>query len=183
MLDAGTCLLRPLERGDFATTLAWHRDRDLRNAVLGYPFPVTEEGEAQWYEQALADQSRRAATFAICADGDHAALGLVRLSGIDWIVRSAEFSIVIGNAASRGKGIGRAATERLIAYGFDDLNLNRIYLRVTAENLAAIKLYEGLGFQQEGVCRQHAFVDGALVDIVMMALLREEWSSRPKGRA
>lgn len=175
MLDAGVCTLRPLERGDFAATLAWHRNRDLRNSVLGYPFPVTEENETEWYNQALADQSRRAANFAVCVPGNSSAVGLVRLSAIDWIARVAEFSIVLGADAARGRGVGSAASRRLLGYAFDDLNLNRVHLRVAADNDVAIKLYHKLNFRDEGRLRQHAFIDGSLVDVLIMGLLRDEW--------
>lgn len=174
MVSGKTCRLRPLAQTDFATTLVWHRTRDLRTSVLGYPLPVTQENAAEWYAKVLADQSQRAASFAVSPLESDEMLGLIRLSGIDWVVRSAEFSIVLGAAEARGRGIGREASALILRYGFDDLNLNRAYLRVAADNQPAIGLYRKLGFQQEGVCRQHAFVDGALVDVIMMGLLRAE---------
>ncbi|MEZ6100031.1 MAG: GNAT family N-acetyltransferase [Pirellulaceae bacterium] len=47
----------------------------------------------------------------------------------------------------RGRGIGRALIMQALL-GFDDVNLRRVYLEVTARNVGAIRLYRRLGFRQ-----------------------------------
>ncbi len=53
--------------------------------------------------------------------------------------------------------------------------MNRVYLRVFADNLGAIKSYEKAGFRYEGTFRQDVMIDGVGEDIVFMAILREDW--------
>ena len=72
----------------------------------------------------------------------------------------------------QGKGVGRALMEAGIDLADKWLNLLRLELEVYADNEAAIRLYEGFGFEREGIMRQHAFRDGRYVDSVMMARLR-----------
>jgi RimJ/RimL family protein N-acetyltransferase len=66
--------------------------------------------------------------------------------------------------------------QTLLRYGFQQLNLHRIYLRVFSENQRAVHLYEKLGFQQEGRWRQAEFRSGRYHDILWMGLLRDEWT-------
>jgi RimJ/RimL family protein N-acetyltransferase len=69
----------------------------------------------------------------------------------------------------------------LVRFAFEQLNLNKVRLRVYDFNLRGIKSYLKLGFKQEGVLRQELFKDGKYHDIVMMGLLREEWAGRMKN--
>jgi RimJ/RimL family protein N-acetyltransferase len=169
------CKLRPIKRADLARSIEWRNNPEIRNAVLGYRFPVTEKMEEGWYDRILGEQGQRRASFAIedCTDG--ALTGFVHLSDIDWPCRSAHFGIVIGEIGRHDRGIGREATELALAYGFGTLNLERIELRVVATNARADHLYRSLGFVEEGRLRRAAFFDGAVADVLVMGLLREEF--------
>jgi RimJ/RimL family protein N-acetyltransferase len=63
----------------------------------------------------------------------------------------------------------------LVRHGFGTLNLNRIYLRVYADNKRAIHTYEKVGFVHEGRLRQAAYKHGSYCDVLFMSVLREEW--------
>jgi RimJ/RimL family protein N-acetyltransferase len=173
------CRLRPLSRSDLSHSLKWRNDPAVRDAVLGYRFPVTEKMEEGWYDRVLADQGGKRATFAI-EDLDGALAGLVHLFDIDWPCRLAHFGIVIGESSRQGRGIGSEATALMMAYGFDTLNLERIELRVVDSNVRARHIYAKLGFADEGRLRRAAFIAGAPADVIVMGLLREEFR-RPAG--
>ena len=102
---------------------------------------------------------------------------MVYLLNIDWISRSAEFAIQIGAAERRGSGIGHWATMEMLRHGFRDLNLQRIYLTVVAHNEAAMRLYLRAGFAQEGRMRKAAFKNGVYADMMMMAILADEFAA------
>ena len=82
---------------------------------------------------------------------------------------------MIGNTNDRNRGIGTFAVSEMLKHGFGDMNLNRIELEVLASNSRAIHLYHKLGFSEEGLKRQAAYKEGSYVDVICMALLREEW--------
>lgn len=167
--------LRPIRKSDAVISIGWRNDPETRNAVIGYPFPVTEVMEDRWFEQILADQSGRRASFAIEAKTEGVFIGFVHLTEIDWPVRSAKFGIVIGEASWRRRGIGSEATRLALQYAFNTLNLERIELRVAEPNIRARQLYKKFGFLEEGKLRRAAFLGGAAVDVVVMGLLRGEF--------
>jgi RimJ/RimL family protein N-acetyltransferase len=174
------CRLRPLSRSDLIHSLKWRNDPAVRDAVLGYRFPVTEKMEEGWYDRVLADQGGKRATFAIEDLADGALVGLVHLFDIDWPCRLAHFGIVIGETDRQDRGIGSEATALMVAYGFETLNLERIELRVIDSNVRARHIYARLGFADEGRLRRAAFVAGATADVIVMGLLREEFR-KPAG--
>ena len=59
----------------------------------------------------------------------------------------AEWGIVI-TTNKQNKGYGKEALLRSVEYGFNELNLRRIYLGVYANNPRAIHVYENCGFKE-----------------------------------
>src|SRR3989344_9464898 len=73
-------------------------------------------------------------------------IGYAGLYDINPTVRKAEYRVLIGEKDFWGKGYGTQITELVTFYGFDRLNLNRIYLGYTASNKAAGRAYEKAGY-------------------------------------
>ena len=65
----------------------------------------------------------------------------------------------------------------IVAYGFRELNLNKIRALVVPDNIASIKLLQRLHFQKEGVMRQAQFVNEKYDDLAAYGLLRQEWTA------
>jgi putative acetyltransferase len=77
----------------------------------------------------------------------------------------------------QGRGIGRQLLQALLAIPDHDLGLVRVELLVFPDNEGAVRLYESLGFDHEGVKRKCARRQGQLVDALAMARIREEGAS------
>jgi diamine N-acetyltransferase len=172
MLAGKVAVLRPLRVTDRAASVRWRNDPEIRDNILGYRFPITEEMEADWVDAVLKDQSRTRLVLAIEDKTDGALVGFVYLNGIDWFARNAEFGILIGDRGRQGKGLAKEALSLVAGYAFDTLNLNKLYLRVVAFNERALQLYRDFGFVEEGVQRQQAFNRGSYHDVVLMGLIR-----------
>ena len=178
MLAGRVASLRPLRASDRATSVRWRNDAEVRDNVLGYRFPVTEEMEAHWADAVLKDQSRTRVVLAIEDKADRVFVGFVYLNNIDWPARNAEFGILIGEHSRQGRGLAKDALALVAGYAFRTLNLNRLYLRVVSFNKRALRLYRSFGFVEEGIQREHAFLRGSYYDVVLMGLLRREFEAR-----
>lgn len=66
--------------------------------------------------------------------------------------------------------------------GFEQFNLNRIWLTANARNTAGIRAYEKAGFTRDGLLRSYGYINGLYYDSVIMAILRDEYEAG-KGRA
>jgi len=133
--------------------------------------PVDLESAKTEYDNLI--KSGNNALFAIIFDEEY--IGIVGLYSINWIARSAELRIIIGNKTYWNKGYGTDATKLAIRYGFDMLNLNKIWLGVNAEHIGAIRAYEKAGFTQEGILRQEIFRNNRYYDAIRMSILRGEY--------
>ena len=137
--------------------------------------PPTVEGNIQYWKRRWEDPARE--DYAIIQAGTlH--VGNCGLSDIDRKRKKAQLWIYLG--ASYGHGIGTLATRQLLRRAFEELDMNRIYLRVLANNCDAINFYRSLGFKQEGVCREDTVQEGGFVDSVWFSMLRQEYFKHDK---
>ena len=162
--------IRPVTEADTDRIIAW-RNAPSVMAHFIYRTPLTRKAHLNWLHNRV--ETGEVAQFVIY-DGE-TAVGSVYLRDIDRNNQKCESGIFIGDEDCRGKGIGTAAAKLALAHAFEELGLNRVYLRVFADNLGAIKSYEKAGFRYEGTFRQDVMIDGVGEDIVFMAILREDW--------
>ncbi len=145
---------------DFSTTRTTGKSR-----------PMTVEEAAAWYERhALND---REAHFTIYERVTWRPIGTTMLMDIDMENRRAEFGIVIGEPASRGKGYGTETARLMLDYAFTAHGLSNVMLIVNAYNLAGLRAYEKAGFREFGRRRQCRFMGDKMWDHVYM-----EWHRR-----
>jgi [ribosomal protein S5]-alanine N-acetyltransferase len=129
------------------------------------------------YVRSLDDS--RAIVCAICHARD-GHIGNVSLQELSFIDRNAEFAIILGDRRHAGRGVARLAGAALLAHGFDKLNLNRIYCGTAAGNVAMNKLALALGMRQEGIRRQHLFLEGKWADVIEYGILHGEFAVNRK---
>jgi len=60
-------------------------------------------------------------------------------------------------------------------FGFEELNLNRIYARYMEINPASGKILKKLGMKEEGHLRQHVKRMGVYQDLIYAGILRREF--------
>lgn len=173
--------LGAVQRVDLPRFAEWFKDLELLS-YLGQRvvFPNTLRDEERWFERVVKDQEQR--TFAIYDIEKDQVIGSCSLMQFDWRNHACEFGIAIGDKNYWGKGYGSDATRVTIRFGFLEMNLNRIALRVFSFNQRAIRAYEKIGFQHEVTLREAIFRDGQYHDILVMSILREEWSDPSVGQ-
>jgi diamine N-acetyltransferase len=160
--------LRPLERKD----LPFVHDLDNERHTMAFWFEEPYESLDELtnlYDKHIHDDNER--RFVIDVDGQFA--GIIELVDINFIHRSTEIQIII-KSDSQGLGLAKIAMSNAIDYAFNILNMHKIYLYVDAKNHKALNIYKELGFIQEGILRQHFFVEGAYHDSIVMGILSHE---------
>jgi RimJ/RimL family protein N-acetyltransferase len=149
-------ILRPIERDD----LPWIRD--LRNSPEVYSHVrerrlLTLADQEAWYERLTADGGRTMRYYVwdgyyVC---DGPALGIVGLTNLDWVNRSAEV------ACMALPNLEPDALAALIHHGFNVLGLHRLYTDTLTDRRALVFLEAG--FTQEGEAREAYWRDGRWV--------------------
>jgi diamine N-acetyltransferase len=168
------CYLREISHSDIKVIHAWRNDKDVVEG-LGSPYRyVNIETEESWFATYQNNRSTQV-RLGIVNQKNNELIGMVSLLQIDFLAKSAELALQIGNKTFWGRGIGKWATRLIVSHAFENLNLNRVYLYVLVKNECAQAVYKSVGFQKEGLLRQAIFKCGGYKDLVIMSILREEF--------
>jgi RimJ/RimL family protein N-acetyltransferase len=167
--------LRALELSDIENLVKWRNNLEITSSLGGNTVYVSKLRENEWIKNAILNDAEDI-RLAICLKENDEYIGNVNLTSINWINRSAEYSIMIGEKDHWGKGLGKEATLLILKYAFEELNLNRIYLTVRNDNERARNLYKKIGFTQEGILRESIYKNNKYIDMFMMSILRDEFN-------
>ncbi|MCM1044049.1 MAG: GNAT family N-acetyltransferase [Candidatus Gastranaerophilales bacterium] len=155
--------------GDDTDRIVWWRNSDAVRKKFIYQELFTRESHEHWIHTKV--ETGDVVQMMICELASGKPVGSVYIRDIDRQHNKAEYGIFIGEADARGRGIGTAAAKLMLRYCFEEEKLHRIYLRVLADNMAAVRSYEKAGFLREGYLREDVRIDGKYVDIIWMAAL------------
>ena len=162
--------IRKFEKSDIPKKVEWINN-PANNRFLHYNIPLSIEGTERWFDSHQGETTRYDAVI----EADGVPVGTIGLLSIDRKNSKAEYYIAMGETAYKGKGVAKEASRLILAYGFEELGLNRIYLFTEADNIAAQKLFERVGFKREGILKQDVYSHGAFADRIAYGFLKEEW--------
>lgn len=113
--------------------------------------------------------------FGICIWYKGEMAGQIEYNYFDWNNRKTEIGFWLGESF-QGKGLITKSCRVLINHAFDELKLNRVEMHCGVENQKSRRIAEKLGFKEEGVIRQSAWLHDRFVDYVIYGMLSSEWN-------
>ncbi|GJL54499.1 MAG: N-acetyltransferase [Nitrospirales bacterium] len=168
-----TVYLRALTEEDISGNWKnWFNDSEVCRFNTHFRFPNSEK-KMHDYLESLSKAFNELVLAIIMREGDEH-VGNISLQRIDWINRSAELAMVLGEKKYWGKGIGFESAQLVVRHGLEELNLNRISCGTSVENLAMQKIAIKLGMKEEGRRRKVLYRAGKYHDYFDYALVREE---------
>jgi RimJ/RimL family protein N-acetyltransferase len=168
-LRGDSITLRTVEEEDVEFLRDAINDPGVREG-LTTAYPINAEQEREYFEEQISD--REDLNLAICADGE--ITGTVGLHDLDQRAGNCEIGLWLA-PEFHGEGYGTEASRLLTDYAFRELRMHRVTARVLATNPASARIWEKLGFEEEGVHRDEAFTDGEHVDMRYFGVLADEW--------
>ena len=168
--------LRPPGEEDLALFVRWFNDPEVRCWLAMSDEPeLTLESEREWYDEMREDPSR---VLWCIETGEGQPIGNLGLHAIDEGQGRATLGISIGEKEFWNRGYGTDAIRRVLRYSFDELGLRRVDLQVDEDNVRGVRCYQKCGFMWEGLLRAHRLRQGRPVNMMVMAVLREEWHGK-----
>ena len=172
MFTLGSVTLRPLEFDDIDTLYTWETDREI-NMLAGWSPVRSRTAFRDKYEHRITEPEEDLIMLAVLFEEQF--VGYVQLALIDREERRAAVGVVIGEKSVRRRGVASTAIRILLDYAFTVQGLERVYAEVYGFNQHSQHLMQHIGFQHEGILRQHEFHNGARQDMHIFGILKPEF--------
>jgi [ribosomal protein S5]-alanine N-acetyltransferase len=170
-------LRAPTEEDALGCWLEWFSDPDVTRYLIDRQFPNTRELQLEFFESLSQNPSRIALSVVGMKDDRH--IGVVSLSGVNWMHGYADIAVVIGDRGCREiAGYGIEAVGLLIRLAFLRFNLLNLRSVHVSGNEATSLMIRLFGFKEAGVIKEFYEIDGILQDSVISCLSKKSWMSR-----
>ncbi len=169
----GKVRLRRLEEADLPQVCVWRNDAEVSKFLTNRV--KTHDQAIAWFCRITDDPDRL--LVGIEVDGQLLGYGVVE--DVDKVNGKCEVGLVVGQANSWGKGIGRAVVAALLGYCFETLDLHRVLAVIARGNERSEALFRSMGFTHEGTLREATLMDGVHTDLLCYSMLREEYGLVP----
>lgn len=167
--------LRPFRLEDAAAVQLLAGDPDIAATTLNIPHPYPDGAAAHWIStHAESWQQGKSVTFAMVLREDNTLLGCISL-GFHPRHEMAEMGYWVGKPYW-GQGFGTEAAAAILDFGFNQLNLNRIYAYHLPRNPPSGRIMQKIGMTYEGLLRQASKKGDTFEDLILYAILREDYS-------
>lgn len=165
--------LRALEKEDLTLLRDWRNINSFRRNFREYR-ELNMINQENWFGRVNA--SPNDFMFIIERLDDKTPLGACGLLYTNWIIRSADFSFYIGHeeAYIDSKGYAAEAVNLLVNYGFNNLNLNKIWMELYEFDSMKLDFFQSIGFVKDGKLRSNCFEEGKYWDSFILSLLAED---------
>lgn len=164
-------LLRKFRREDSKDMLVYLSDPEVMKHYGIAPFSSEQDAadEIKWYDSLI--EQGLGIRWAITLGEDGPVIGSCGFHNLARRHNRAD----LGYELSRdywGRGLMTEAIRAILAYGFTELELNRIQALVEPGNEASIAMLRKLGFTQEGLLAEYEYTLGKYDDLWMFSLLK-----------
>jgi len=176
VLETPRLLLRLLKLDDAPIVSGLAGRREIADTTLSIPHPYSEAQAREWITVHIGPKdTNKEIIFAITLKPNGQLVGTVGLRDIDAEHSQAEMGFWVAVEEWR-KGYATEAASATLRFGFEELQLNRIYAHHMVRNPASGRVLEKLGMKREGLLRQRVRKWGVFEDVILLAVLRKDWA-------
>lgn len=166
--------LRAVEKEDLPMLRDWRNITDFRKNFREQR-ELSMADQESWFES-LQNTKHINFMFTIVDLKSDKPIGAAGLLYIDWYIRSADFSFYIGDKKKYigNDGIAKEAAQLLIDYGFNELNLNKIWMELYEFDNQKIDFFTNqFHFVKDGELRDNCFYNGKYWNSYIISLIND----------
>jgi len=166
--------LRSIEIEDLSKIQEWRNSKFIQPFVREYR-ELTMANVKGWYDSLIGN---RKFEFFIIQDKDSRDIGVTGLTYIDWVNRHADLHLGLYEETWGCKEWGIPTMEVMLNFGFQHLNLNKIYAEIYGIDTEKLDLFNGYGFKVDASLREHYYHEGKYVTSHILSLLKSEYKNK-----
>lgn len=168
--------LRPFEQKDAKYLQEIRQDVEGLKSYAGNPFPSNLESEQEWIARMYSFGNVSNVFLGVFDRESDEFVGYCLARNINLVNRNADVGIILHKNA-RGKGYFKDTSRTFYGYLFEQINLHKLYSFVLTTNHVAFETDLKIGFENEGLIKEHIFQDGVYKDVYFVSLYKDKFKS------
>jgi len=173
MFEGKFVTLRALEKDDLSSLKEWRNSLHVRKSTREYKL-LNMINQKNWFESIHQSNPPKDIMFGIL-NKRKKLIGVTGLTYIDWKNRNSEISIYFSTKNWQTKPEANEVINLIMEYGFEELNLNRLYVEIFSLMKENIKLFIKMKFIKEGQLREKIWRENKWWDTLIFSKLAKEY--------
>lgn len=170
-----TVFLRKIEERDKDLLFSWISNPSLRKMTGTRGMPNAKSHDV-WFNNKINDKDNVIRVIQFGARS----VGIIGTNSIDLQNRNAEIYLYVGDDQNRKRGIGASAVKQFMSCLFDNYGIHKIFCRIFSYNIASIRLFQKLGFKEEGRLKDHVYCldEGKYYDLLFFGCFKSDYDEK-----
>lgn len=164
-------VLRAIEHNDLKLIQRWRNMPSIQPFVREYR-EMNMGNIEKWYDSII---NNKEFIFFIIEDLERKPIGVTGLTYIDWINKHADLHLGLYEKPWGEPLYGAATINIILDYGFNFINLNKIYAEIYSIDTLKLELFEYNNFKRDAVLREHYYHNGKYEDSHILSILKSEY--------
>ncbi len=173
MFEGKFVSLRALEKEDLSILKEWRNSSHVRKSTREYKL-LNMINQKNWFESIHQSNPPKEIMFGIL-NKRKKLIGVAGLTYIDWKNRNSEISIYFSTKNWQTKPDAKETINLILEYGFEELNLHRLYVEIFSLMKENIKLFTQMKFIKEGELRDKVWRENKWWNTVIFSKLSSEY--------
>ncbi|MBD3214278.1 MAG: GNAT family N-acetyltransferase, partial [Candidatus Lokiarchaeota archaeon] len=172
-LDGDHICLLPIKKSHLDLYVKWMNNPRVRRLARS-TIPMKKEDIEKRFEE-KNKRIKDSFYFEIFHKRDKIPIGDCGFNHISWIDRRGNIGLGIGEPEYWNRGVASEAVGLLLKYGFEELNLFKIYADIFSPNIGSWKCAEKVGMKREAELKKHEYIEGKYFDSFIYSIFRDDW--------
>ena len=174
MFEGKYVKLRSLEVEELKILRDWRNSKHVRKTTREYRL-LSMINQKKWFESIHLENPPKHIMFGVVNKNSKKIVGVTGLTYIDWKNRHSEISIYFSSNNWQTKPEAKEVINLVMEYGFEELNLNRLYVEIFSLMKENIKLFTKMKFIKEGQLREKVWRQNKWWDTLIFSKLAKEY--------
>ncbi len=172
ILTTDRLILREVEDGDVDEVFFLRSDKEIMKYIPRPPAQTKKDALDHIEVLRKAKENQEGINWAITQKGNNTLIGIVGLFRINKVDFRAEIGYIL-NPEFHGKGIISEALQKIIEFGFEQVNFHTLTAIIDPRNTASEKVLQRANFIKEAHFKEDCFYEGEFLDSVHYSILKK----------
>lgn len=172
--ESNKLYLRAFELEDEGFLIKLRRTKDLFRYTCGNTYFMSSEHSKKMLNENLISNKNHL-YLVICLSENDLPIGYLNVAEIDHVNKRIEWGGIVIDPQFSNKGYATMAAHLLLTFIFEELNMNRVYGSWLEENVSSLKMSKKLGFQTEGILKEHVYKNNSYHNVIVCSMLKKDY--------